>query len=254
MWPRENMRATIIIRDVLSKSLSIFVTFNNTVYINDNQKNKQVNMWTRNSTAPIQVMTVKTFCYGLFVDINNSIYCSLKESHKVVKKWMNSNENVAAVVAGTGKAGSKQNQLNSPFGIFVDVNFNLYVADCKNNRIQRFKSGNLTGATVVRKTRKSSFTLKCPTGIILDNDGNLYIADGLHRIVRSGLHGTQCVAACSNKPGSSGYRLSVPRSLSFDSFGNIFVADKNNNRIQKFLFLKNSCGMCFIYFYLDPLL
>ena len=50
---------------------------------------------------------------------------------------------VATVVtrAGVGGFGSSANQLIYPWGIFVDTNFDLYVADRLNNRIQVFRPG-----------------------------------------------------------------------------------------------------------------
>jgi glucose/arabinose dehydrogenase len=74
--------------------------------------------------------------------------------------------------------------LNSPYGIFVDVNFDLYIADNKNNRIQLFKSGHLNGTTVAGDNTISS-ELWEPSDIVLDADGYLFIADsGNNRIIR----------------------------------------------------------------------
>lgn len=45
-------------------------------------------------------------------------------------------------IAGTGTAGSGADQLNSPAGIALDPNGNLYVSDRVNNRIQKFNLNN----------------------------------------------------------------------------------------------------------------
>ncbi|CAF1409292.1 unnamed protein product, partial [Adineta steineri] len=94
-------------------------------------------------------MNVDSSCLDLFVDINHSLYCSMPDHHQVVKRSlhdavMNSNR----VAAGTGIQGSDSNQLKNPLGIFVDMNFDLYVADCNNDRVQLFQSGKLNGITV----------------------------------------------------------------------------------------------------------
>jgi sugar lactone lactonase YvrE len=147
------------------------------------------------------------------------------------------------VAAGTGSEGSSFNELNRPNGIFVDVNFDLYVADCGNNRIQLFQSGELNGITVAGdRSPNPTINLNCPTGIVLDAEKNLFIVDNNnHRIVRSSLNGFRCLVGCYGTVSQSN-QLNYPLGSSFDPFGNMFVADTDNNRIQKFEYLKKSCG------------
>lgn len=84
-------------------------------------------------------------------------------------------------VAGTGTAGSNVNQLNTPFGIFMDSFNALYIADYGYNRIQKWLSGASTGTTVAGQASGASGStaayLNGPTGIIVDSSGNMYIAD-----------------------------------------------------------------------------
>ena len=130
--------------------------------------------------------------------------------------------------------------------IFVDISFNLYVADCLNNRIQLFRPGQLNGTTIAGDGASQSITLSYPADIVLDADGYLFIVDfGNNRIVRLGPNGFQCIVGCTNTGGSAADQLNGPYSLSFDSYGNLFVTDFYNNRIQKFLLATNSCGECF---------
>jgi sugar lactone lactonase YvrE len=78
---------------------------------------------------------------------------------------MNSTSPVV-VVAGTGVSGSAANQLNSPNGIVVDLNFTLYVADYENNRVQRFWYGELNGTTVVGSGATGNIILNGPTVLV----------------------------------------------------------------------------------------
>ncbi len=164
--------------------------------------------------------------------------------HQVVTKSLNSGSNALKIVAGTGSAGSTSNMLYNPRGIFVDTNFDLYVADYSYNRIQLFQLGQLNGITVAgNRSSTTTITLSYPTGIVLDADKYLFIVDySNHRIVGSGPTGFRCLVGCSG-PGSASNQLSLPWSLSFDSYGSMFVTDLNNNRIQKFVLSTNSCGM-----------
>jgi sugar lactone lactonase YvrE len=150
-------------------------------------------------------------------------------------------------VAGTGVSGSASNLLNEPRGIFVDANFNLYVADCLNNRIQRFPSGQLNAVTIAGSGASgTTISLDCPTGLVLDANGYLFITDfNNHRVVGSSANGFRCLVGCSGVSGSSSNQLYNPTSLSFDSYGNLYVADMNNNRIQQFVLATNSCGKFF---------
>ena len=135
--------------------------------------------------------------------------------------------------------------LNSPQGIFVNSHFDLYVADCGNNRVQLFRSGEVNGTTVIVNGSNGLITLNCPMGIVLDGDGYLFILDGLHhRVIGSGPWGFRCVVGCSGSSGPGSNQLLNPQTMSFDRDGNLFVMDQGNDRIQKFLFENNSssCG------------
>ena len=164
--------------------------------------------------------------------------------HQIVKKSLNTVSNALTITAGTGIFGSTANQLNYPNGIFVDINLDLYVADCWNNRIQLFRLGELNGITVAGNTSlNTTITLRYPTGIVLDGDNYLFIVDSTNnRIVGSGPNGFRCLVGCSGLPGSASNQLNYPHTLSFDSYGNMFVTDWGNNRIQKFVLLTNLCG------------
>jgi hypothetical protein len=188
-------------------------------------------------------MNVYSSCGGLFVDINDNLYCSMFEQHQVVKRWLNDSVMTSIVVAGTGRPGAASNELNSPVGIFVDVNLDLYVADCENDRVQLFQSGQSNGIIVAgSESLNPTISLDCPVAIVLDAQKYLFIVDNYNdRIVGSGLNGFRCLIGCYGT-GSQSYQLDYPFILSFDRSGNMFVTDRGNDRIQKFEYLENSCG------------
>lgn len=190
-------------------------------------------------------MSIAATCYGLFIDIKNDIYCSIDLTHQVIKQTSRDRTNTTVVVAGAGSPGSASNQFDTPRGIFVDINFNVYVADYGNHRIQYFQAGQSIGITVAGNDTSGSITLNHPTAVVLDADANLFIADfDNHRIIRSGPSGFQCLLGCTvgRGGGSADNELNHPYSLSFDRYGNLFVADMGNDRIQKFILSANSCG------------
>ncbi|CAF4182502.1 unnamed protein product, partial [Adineta steineri] len=247
MWQEENVNSTKIIHGNLTGSLSLFVTSNGDIYIDDSQGNDRVLKWIAQINAFVTVMNVNSSCGGLFIDINDTLYCSIYNQHQVVKRSLsNSVMNSNLVVAGTGIYGSASDQINSPLGIFVDVNLDLYVADCGNDRVQLFQSGESNGITVAGSTSLNpTITLSCPSGIILDAEKYLFIVDQFNgRIVGSDLNGFRCLVGCYGS-GTQSNQLNYPVSLSFDHSGNIFVTDQVNSRIQKFLLMKVSSDLSF---------
>ena len=221
---------------------SIFVTYNGDIYVGGQSSSSSyyIDKLTLNDSSSISVGTPSKACYGLFVDINDILYCSIRDNHEVVKKTLDSSLSAWRNVAGvSGKSGSGSKNLKTPNAIFVDVNWDLYVADCGNDRIQLFHLGISIGITVAG-SKSTTITLNCPTGVILDGDKYLFIVDNNnHRIVGSGPNGFRCLVGCSGS-GNAPNLLSSPTSMAFDTYGNIYVTDTNNNRIQKFLLLNNT--------------
>ncbi len=241
VWTNQSRNSTRNINLNSNNSHSIFVTITGDIYV-DNGNRSGINKWTLNSNQSQVAMNIIGDCYGVFVDIRNNLYCCMGYSHQIVKILLNSSMNSTRIVAGNGSNGSASNMLYNPRGIFVDINLNLYVADCSNSRVQLFSSGQLNGTTIAGNTTADNFTFGCPHGVVLDADNRLFILDyTYHRIVRQGTSGFYCLVGCSGE-GSESINLASPLALAFDSYGNIFVTDGNNSRIQKFLLSTNSCG------------
>jgi len=245
IWMNNSNDTNLILYAQLSSSAySILVTTNGQIYVADSGLIKQIIQFSNSySNQTTTIATVSSDIYGLFVDLNNTLYCSMFDGHQVVKKWLNSNSSAMATVAGTGSAGTASNMLSYPNGIFVDTNFDLYVADRNNHRIQLFRLGQTNGITVAGNTSPNlTISLSYPTNVILDGNKYLFITDSNnHRIIGSDENGFRCIVACSGQ-GSTSNQLNVPRSIAFDSFGNLFVVDQNNHRIQKFCLSTNFCN------------
>ncbi|CAF3962897.1 unnamed protein product [Adineta steineri] len=242
IWINNSINPNKKISSSFRSSYSIFVTNNGDIYYDNGGSYGQVHKWISNRSIFVNVMNVNSSCFGLFIDINDTLYCSMPSQHKVIKRWLNDSKRILTTAAGTGIRGSASNQLNLPYGIFVDLNFDLYVVDTQNNRIQLFKHGGLNGTTIVGKGSSNNIiSLDRPTGIVVDADKYVFIVDRYnHRIVRAGSNDIRCIIGCG-KEGSQSHQLSYPVNLSFDSYGNIFITDRANGRIQKFDFLLNSC-------------
>ncbi len=244
VWSKGSTKPTRYISGNLAYPWSLFVTPSNDIYVSRNSSIRGVSKWTLNSSSADPIMYTCEVCTDVFVDINDTLYCSMFELHQVVTKSLNSDSNAFSIVAGTGSPGSDSNMLDYPHGIFVDINFDLYVADYNNNRIQLFRIGQLTGTTVAgNQSSPPTLILNRPTGIVLDDNKYLFIVDSNnHRIVGSGPTGFRCIVGCSGSRGSASNQLFYPQSLSFDSYGNMFVTDQSNHRIQKFILSRYACS------------
>jgi hypothetical protein len=240
IWPQGSTTSSSV---ASSKAYSIFVTINGDIYIDNGYSNGRVDKRSYQSNSSEIVMNVNGSCYGLFVDNNNTLYCSLTALHEILQISLGENNTIPMIRAGTGSSGSTSDMLNSPHGIYVDFNLTLYVADCRNNRIQLFQSEESNGTTIAGGNISSeTISLNCPTDVILDVDNNLFIVDsGNNRIIGSGSNGFRCIAGCLGSSVPSSFKLSNPQSMAFDSYGNIFVSDTSNSRIQTF-FLANNCS------------
>jgi len=161
------------------------------------------------------------------------------------------------VVAGTGASGytgdggsAQSATLNSPYGVWVDVNNNnIFIADTGNSVIRKVDStGKIT--TVAGNGNlgfsgdggpATSATLDKPYRAVLDKFNNLYIADYYNNVIRKvDKFGNISTVAGTGTQGYNGdgipantAQLSLPGAVAVDSVGNLYIADTWNNRIRK---------------------
>ena len=215
------------------------------MYLDSGSPYNQIDVWrsSTNTYSSSISLNIGQQCYGLFIDTDNSLYCSSIQSHQVVKRSLDSNNAQVIQVAGTGCSGFLSNMLQNPRGIFVDTNFDLYVADRENDRVQLFRAGQSNAITAAGRGAPATISLRLPSGVALDGDGYLFIADSHNdRIIGSGPDGFRCVIRCIGTWGPGSDQLASPMSIAFDSYGNIFTTDRDNNRVQYFQLLSNSCS------------
>ncbi|CAF1687260.1 unnamed protein product [Adineta ricciae] len=150
-WSEKNITLMKNISSNLAFPYSVVVTINNDIYISNNISNYRVVEWTSNATTGVNVMYINGICYNIFIDFNENLYCSISNEHQVIRKLFTNDANTTEIIAGTGSAGLASNILNIPRGIFVDLYFNLYVADCNNDRVQLFAQGYVNAYNYYRK-------------------------------------------------------------------------------------------------------
>ena len=151
--------------------------------------------------------------------------------------------------SGDGGA-AVQAQLNTPQGVAVDINFNVYIADTLNNVVRRVSpngtisnyAGNGGAGSSGDGSAATSAQLHGPEGLAVDAAGNLFIADTLNAKVRrvSAASGVITTVAGSGTPGYGGdgsaatsAQLNLPIGVAVDSSGNVYIADFGNSRVRK---------------------
>ncbi|UJR19733.1 hypothetical protein I4U23_022867 [Adineta vaga] len=92
-------------------------------------------------------------------------------------------------VAGGKNYGNKLDQLADPYGIFLDNNDKIYIADRSNHRVVKWEQNATIGQWVAGLTVDGDDThelpLNMPNDIVVDENGTVYITDaGNYRVVR----------------------------------------------------------------------
>lgn len=163
---------------------------------------------------------------------------------------------IIVTVAGNGTAGyagdgepATAASLNRPFGVMVDGNGVVYIADTRNNRIRRVGTDGII--TTIAGTGVDWFggdggpatqaEFYSPTGVAIDSQGNLLIAEGsrIRRVDANGL--TSTFAGKENKWGYAGdggiatqAELDTPHGVAIDPVsGVVYISDRNNHRIRR---------------------
>ena len=124
-----------------------------------------------------------------------------------------------------GSPGEGEAQFNSPSGLAVDAKDFIYIADSKNNRIQKFDpEGNYISEFTGEENTCGQ--LSSPGGIKINKDGEIYIVDrGNGRIIV--LNPEMEYKSTLGSP----EQLSDPKDLTFDDNGCIYITDLKQNSI-----------------------
>ncbi|CAF1385803.1 unnamed protein product, partial [Adineta steineri] len=202
---------------------------NNSIIIADFH-NRRVIQWVNKNQ---QILIDNINCRGLAMDKYGFLYVSDYKKNEV-RRWKTGKyNNEGVIVVGGNGQGNQLNQLNNPSFIFVDEDQSVYVSDCNNHRVVKWRQGAKEGKIVAGGSVNQ---LSLPEGIVVDDLGQIYVVDGLnHRIMRwcEGKEEGEIVVG-GNEKGSRSNQLHGPSNLSFDVEGNLYVADTFNHRIQKF--------------------
>jgi hypothetical protein len=184
---------------------------------------------------------------------NGDIYIADTGNH-VIRK-VTAATGTITTVAGNGSPGSTGDggaataaRLNSPRGIQVAANGDLYIGDRSNDKIRK-----VTAATGIITTYAGTGTagyvdgaaasarFRHPQGLHLTSAGDLYVADAdnhaIRKISAAGVVSTFAGTGTSGYTGNGGLatsaRLNVPEAVHLAPSGDVYIADTGNHVIRK---------------------
>jgi sugar lactone lactonase YvrE len=150
--------------------------------------------------------------------------------------------------------GPTQNGMSGPFGVAVDKNGTLWVADAGNNQVLRYDhaaskaNGADADGTLDLSDAPAQNGMKDPTAVAVDGSGTLWVVDkGNDRVLR--FDNAAAIADGANADGVLGQPdfgihtaaaattqngMDDPTAVAVDGSGTLWVVDKGNNRVLRF--------------------
>jgi sugar lactone lactonase YvrE len=197
---------------------------------------------------------------GVAVGLGDSVYVADTGNNRV---RMISPDGTITTVAGTGETGyagdggvASQAVLNSPQGLAVDGEGNVYVTDSNNDRVRKIDlegvittiagdgaqgySGDPGPATDAGLNFVTGPLSGAGQALALNLEGDLFVADGGNNSVREvDVGGVIRTVAGNGQPGYAGGRVSphssldLPLGVAVDSAGAVYIADADNGRVRE---------------------
>jgi uncharacterized protein (TIGR03663 family) len=185
---------------------------------------------------------------GVAVGPTGDVYVVDSDNHRVqvfdsqgtfLREW-GSNCNLSTALGcsdpdGAGPLASGDGQFQEPWGIAIDDEGRVYVADTWNHRIQVFDAAGvfLTKWGSYGQTEEAASVLYGPRDIAIDASGRVFVTDtGNKRVMVYDQDGRYLEQWGGGGAGPG--QFEEPVGIAVDAEGNIYVADTWNQRVQVF--------------------
>lgn len=188
--------------------------------------------------------------HDLTVDATGNVYV-VEMGNDVVRKITPSG-NVSTLAGLAGNPGlvdgsGSAARFNNPWGVCLDTNGNLFVADAFNHSIRRITPGGVVttfagtlGVSGSADGTGAAARFNWPRDIVIDPSGNLFVADFSNHTIRM-ITPAGVVTTIAGRAGFAGNMdgtgtsalFNNPSTLALDPMGNLFVAEELNHTIRK---------------------
>ena len=184
---------------------------------------------------------------GVAVDGSGNVYVAEYYNHLIRKI---TSAGVVTTLAGSGSAGSANGtgtaaSFYRPYGVAVDGNGNVYVADYYNHLIRKITSAGVvttlagSGSQGSADGTGTAASFYNPSGVAVDGSGNVYVADRSNHLIRkiTSADVVTTLAGSGSQGSANGTgtaaSFTLPYGVAVDASGNVYVADSGNNLIRK---------------------
>ncbi|WP_156722289.1 NHL repeat-containing protein [Streptomyces apocyni] len=187
---------------------------------------------------------------GVASDAEGNLYIADTNNHRVRKVTPDGR---ITTIAGDGNAGwtgdgqATSSRLYHPWGVAVDAEGAVFIADAYNHRIRKVTpDGRITtiagdgNAGWTGDGQARSARLNYPFSVALDNAGNVYVTDRNNHRIRKITRDDRITTIAGD--GNAGWigdgqatstRLNYPFGVAVGAEGAVYVADTHNHRIRK---------------------
>jgi DNA-binding beta-propeller fold protein YncE len=153
-------------------------------------------------------------------------------------------DGAVSTIAGGERAGNTdgpaaQARFDSPAGLALAANGDLYIADTGNNAVRKLSKDGVVSTVAVAEDKDRSSLLRRPVAIAVTPDNYLYIASGAHgRVVQITPAGEVAQLVDIDHPPQPGYgadggvRLYAPRGLALAPDGSLYATDAATFRLH----------------------
>lgn len=175
--------------------------------------------------------------FGVAVDGAGNVYVTATFNHAIFKISPAGNQTVfagAISTRGSVNGAGSDARFDSPSGLAMDKDGNLYVADTGNNLVRKITPDGLVGSLPGLATNR-------PYGVAVDASGNVYVANTGSHTIREFHADTFWFETIAGQDGTWGStdgdrshaKFSNPIGIALDRAGNIYVSDQSNHTIRK---------------------